>query len=84
MIIRKIEDLKDGDFVDIIYTTYMNNTPKRRNLTRLRFGGFTSDKKSACYFVQMTKKQRSYIINVEDIKVIFRVTNLKELEDTNN
>ena len=79
-----IKDLKDGDFVNIIYTTYMNNEPKIRRLTRLRFGGFTSDKKSACYFVQMTKKQRSYIINVEDIKAIFRFTNLKELEDANN
>lgn len=66
----KLEDLKVGQIVDIIYVTEMNGTPKRRNLTNLEI---TEILDRSIKFIQNKEKPRKWWINNNQIIRIFEV-----------
>jgi hypothetical protein len=66
----KLEDLKVGQIVDIIYVTEMNGTPKRRNLTNLEI---TEILDRSVKFIQHKEKPRKWWINNNQIIRIFEV-----------
>lgn len=65
----KIEDLKVGQIVDILYRTEMNCTPKPRMLTNLKVTEITP---YSVRFIQQ-KKPRNWWINNDQIIRIFEV-----------
>ena len=63
----KVEDLKVGQIVDIIYITEMNSTPKRRNLTNLEVIEILP---RSIKFIQHKEKPRKWWINNDQIITI--------------
>lgn len=66
----RLEDLKVGQIVDIIYITEMNATPKRRNLTNLEV---TEILDRSVKFIQQKEKPRKWWINNNQIVAIYEV-----------
>lgn len=66
----KLDELQVGQNVDIIYTTYMNNDGnKRRWLRNLEVIKVLPN---GVQFVQHGKTDKTFILNNDDIKAIYR------------
>ena len=62
-----LDDLKGGDIVDILYTTYNTNEPRLRSLKNLK----VLEQHPTCIrFIQKGKRQKLYTLNKEDIKAV--------------